>query len=249
VDTTGGVNRQTSRRRTLVGATGGDRVSGTVPSFGRIVADRRPALLPTALLLTALLLTGDRPTAEVLVQATLADSSRRWARLARGGDPGTAVLGMLATRAGRRRTRLLRDEQVIESAPAPGDAAAGTGFARVLRDLPPRTRAVVVLRRFEGLSAVTTAHLLDCPPATVDAEATRGLAVLRAALPAGCGPGRWRRRPAWPRSRCLSPGRSPTPRRPPRPQLRHPRRPPARPRPPRPRRPRSSWGPPALAGR
>lgn len=70
-------------------------MSGDVPSFGRIVADRRPALLPTALLLT-----GDRATAEVLVQETLADSSRRWARLARGGDPGTAVLGMLATRAG-----------------------------------------------------------------------------------------------------------------------------------------------------
>ncbi|SDX84924.1 DNA-directed RNA polymerase specialized sigma subunit, sigma24 family [Modestobacter sp. DSM 44400] len=149
------------------------------PFSDRFVAERRPALLPTALLLT-----GDRTTAEVLVQATLAEGSRRWARLFHDGNPDTAVLGLLVRRATRRRGRLLRGEQVIESAPAPGDVP-GTGFARSLRDLPPRIRAAVVLRRYEGLATATAAQLLDCPPATVDAETTRGLAVLRDALPAG----------------------------------------------------------------
>jgi DNA-directed RNA polymerase specialized sigma24 family protein len=149
-------------------------------SFRRFLADRRPALLRTALLLT-----GDRTTAESLVQAVLARASRRWRRLVHDGDPSATVLGSLAATATRRRTSLLRAEQVIECAAEPGAPVGNDGFARALRELPPRTRAVVVLRYAEGLSAAATAKLLSCPLGTVTTETVRGLDRLRRALPPG----------------------------------------------------------------
>jgi hypothetical protein len=58
--------------------------------------------------------------------------------------------------------------------------------ARVLRELPPRTRAVTVLRWHEGLSDAEAARLLGRPVPAVAADAADGLTRLAAALP---GPG------------------------------------------------------------
>ncbi|BAL85415.1 putative RNA polymerase ECF-subfamily sigma factor [Actinoplanes missouriensis 431] len=48
-----------------------------------------------------------------------------------------------------------------------------------LRQLPPRQRAVLVLRFLEGLSVEQTAAALSCPQGTVKVYTARGLATLR----------------------------------------------------------------------
>jgi RNA polymerase sigma factor (sigma-70 family) len=50
---------------------------------------------------------------------------------------------------------------------------------RLIRALPDRQRAVLVLRYYEDLDDVTIAQILDCSPVTVRTHAMRALAHLR----------------------------------------------------------------------
>jgi DNA-directed RNA polymerase specialized sigma24 family protein len=140
--------------------------------FARFVVDRRPALLATALLLT-----GDRTPAEELVQRALG-------RARGSATPDDAALRALVRGATSRWTRLTRSEQVIEAMPDPA-AATAPGLGAALRELPPRTRAVVVLRWHAHLPDARIAELLGCPVETVAAEAATGLATLAPALAPG----------------------------------------------------------------
>jgi RNA polymerase sigma factor (sigma-70 family) len=56
---------------------------------------------------------------------------------------------------------------------------------RALALLPPRQRAVLVLRYLEDLPDATIAALLGCSPGTVRSQAARGLAALWPLLMAG----------------------------------------------------------------
>ena len=51
-----------------------------------------------------------------------------------------------------------------------------------LSELPPRARAVVVLRFWDDLSIDQTAEALGCSAGTVKAQSSRALAVLRERL-------------------------------------------------------------------
>lgn len=143
------------------------------------------------LLRTAHLLCGDRDEAEDLVQTTLVKVVRSWRRVQRADEPyayARAVLANTAASRWRRRKRLaelLPDRPVPQAAP---DPAAGVvlrdALWRALQDLPPRTRAVLVLRYFEDLTEAQTATVLGCSPGTVKSQASRGLARLRECLDA-----------------------------------------------------------------
>jgi RNA polymerase sigma-70 factor (sigma-E family) len=151
-------------------------------SFERFVTARSDDLMRVAGLLTR-----DRGHAEDLVQTALVKAYRRWHRI-EGDDPYAYVRRILVTSAAS--WRRLRATQEIVSLPAHDIAGpdATDGYAEqeqmtaALATLPPRMRAVLVLRYAEDLSEAATAAALGCSVHTVKSQTTRGLARLRALL-------------------------------------------------------------------
>lgn len=151
--------------------------------FRDFVAARSAALMRTAYLLQ-----GDRASAEDLLQSALAKAYRHWSRLRRDGDPVAYVRAIMVNerRSWWRRTacREVLGGEVPER-PAPDEA---TGIAerdavwRAVLALPPRTRAVLVLRYWEDLSEAQTADVLGCSVGTVKSQASRGLRRLQKAI-------------------------------------------------------------------
>jgi RNA polymerase sigma-70 factor (sigma-E family) len=139
------------------------------------------------LLRTAVLLTHDRGHAEDLLQTALVKAYRRWGRIERD-DPYPYVRRVLVTTAASWRRR--RSTQEIVSLPSydptgpdPTDGVADRErMAAALGTLPPRMRAVLVLRYAEDLSEVATSELLGCSVNTVKSQTVRGLARLRTVL-------------------------------------------------------------------
>jgi RNA polymerase sigma-70 factor (sigma-E family) len=151
-------------------------------AFESFVAARSDDLLRTAVLLTR-----DRGHAEDLVQTALVKAYRRWERI-EGADPYAYVRRVLVTSAAS--WRRLRVTQEIVSLPThdpagPDDADAFAERDRMsaaLATLPPRMRAVLVLRYAEDLSEASTAEVLGCSVHTVKSQTVRGLARLRTVL-------------------------------------------------------------------
>jgi RNA polymerase sigma-70 factor (sigma-E family) len=156
--------------------------------FEEFVATRSDDLLRTAVLLTR-----DRGHAEDLLQTALVKAYRRWNRIS-GEDPYPYVRKILVSCAAS--WRRLRTTQEIVSLPAhdpPGpDVNEGLAdreqMADALATLPPRMRAVLVLRYGEDLSEAATAEALGCSVSTVKSQTARGLARLRALLGAAVTP-------------------------------------------------------------
>jgi RNA polymerase sigma-70 factor (sigma-E family) len=152
-------------------------------AFEAFVAARSDDLLRVGYLLTA-----DRGHAEDLLQTALLKAYRHWGRIA-GEDPYPYVRKVLVTSAANWRRR--RSTQEIVSLPAHDSpepdqtnaVAERDAMAAALATLPPRMRAVLVLRYGEDLSEAATATALGCSVNTVKSQTTRGLARLRDALP------------------------------------------------------------------
>jgi RNA polymerase sigma-70 factor (sigma-E family) len=144
-----------------------------------VVAQRR------SLLRTAYLLTGDHGHAEDLVQTALLKTYRHWGRVSGRGDPTAYVRRVVVTTHVSWVRRLAGTEQVIESVPDRADALPpdrDEELLRALRTLPPRMRAVVVLRFYEDRSEAQTAQLLGCSVGTVKTQTSRAMTRLRAQL-------------------------------------------------------------------
>jgi RNA polymerase sigma-70 factor (sigma-E family) len=139
----------------------------------------------TALTRTAYLLTGDHGRAEDLVQTTLEKMHRHWRRIERKDAPDAYARRVMTNLAiSQSRRRRFRETPITH---APEIAAGDATDAVVVRDevwrallrLPPRMRAVLVLRFFEDLSEAEAARVLNCSEGTVKSQSSRGLARLR----------------------------------------------------------------------
>ena len=152
-------------------------------SFEEFVAGSSARLFTMALLLTG----RHRAEAEDLLQDVLERAYRRWGRIIRKGGPEPYVRQMLVNGAADRwrRLRQLREEPLV-----PGSAGAAAGdqageiadrdlLLRALAELPPRQRAVLVLRYFEDLSEAQAAAVMGCSVGAVKSQASRALARLR----------------------------------------------------------------------
>jgi RNA polymerase sigma-70 factor (sigma-E family) len=135
----------------------------------------------------ALLLTGHQADAQDLLQVVLERAYRRRSALARDVDPEPYVRKAMVN-AAIDRQRLLgrRSEHPLEEAGSRAELRDPIGqvadrdlVLRLLAQLPPRQRTVVVLRFWEDLPEAEVARTLGCSLGTVKAHSSRGLARLR----------------------------------------------------------------------
>ncbi|MCP2166945.1 SigE family RNA polymerase sigma factor [Goodfellowiella coeruleoviolacea] len=152
--------------------------------FTDFVTHRSPVLLRTAYLLCG----GDRGAAEDLLQDVLERMFSRWHRI--NGDPeayARAALANAAANRWRRRSRRVPETSLTDGVQPPvGGHEQGVvdrdQVVRALAALPPRMRAVLVLRFFNDLTEAQTATALRCGVGTVKSQTSRGLARLRETL-------------------------------------------------------------------
>jgi RNA polymerase sigma-70 factor (sigma-E family) len=149
--------------------------------FRAFVAARSPSLLWFAHVLT-----GDRHTAEDVVQIALAKTALGWSRVRRKENPeGYVRRAIVNTHLNAMRRKPWR-EQPREF--MPDDALARRAEEELddrdamwaaLAGLPPKQRAVLVLRYYEDLSEADIADVLGCSRGTVKSQAAKGLLHLR----------------------------------------------------------------------
>ena len=147
--------------------------------FRQFMVSRWPGLVRLAYGLT-----GDWGLAEDLAQTALARACVAWWRVRRADDPDAYVRRILINASNRRfRTGRPREEaRGLPDAPLPDPTAVAdqrTDLVAALRALPPRQRAVIVLRYWGDLSDAQVAALLGCSEGTVRSQAWRALAKLR----------------------------------------------------------------------
>jgi RNA polymerase sigma-70 factor (sigma-E family) len=137
------------------------------------------------LMRTAVLLTGSREAGQDLLQTALERLIRHWRRL--DGDPEAYLrrtLYNLAADGFRRQGRLQRKLLLLKAGTQPpADPTAAVdlrdALVRIMLQLPPRQRAVLVLKYWEQLTEAETAAVLGWPEGTVKSAASRGLRRLR----------------------------------------------------------------------
>lgn len=149
-------------------------------AFERWVASSAPALHRSAYLLT-----GDWATAQDLVQHACVETWAKWSSVQTPDAFARVVMARAASKWWRRRWR---SDAVLDETPeqagtadAYGDVDRSDAVVRALQTLPPRSRAVLVLRFFDDLSEAETAAALGWPLGTVKSTTSRALAALRGA--------------------------------------------------------------------
>ncbi|MGC5409999.1 SigE family RNA polymerase sigma factor [Streptomyces sp. DT225] len=131
---------------------------------------------------TAYLLCGDADAARDLTQTTLAKLFQHWHRAGAADHPDAYARTVLTRTYIAERRRRLRDllahTPIAAPAPVVGPELTVTLLA-ALAELPPRARAMVVLRYYEDLSEAQTAEVLGVSVGTVKSAVSRALGKLR----------------------------------------------------------------------
>ena len=148
------------------------------------VADRRAALFRFAVVLT-----GDPVLADEIVSDALAKAFEQWARVSAADNVHAYVRRMLVNEFlgwRRRSARTTVRPDVGDLVPPTADHADAHAdqqqLVQELRLLPPKQRAAIVLRFYEGLSYREIAQLLGSGENAVRSNVFRALATLRIQL-------------------------------------------------------------------
>jgi RNA polymerase sigma-70 factor (sigma-E family) len=140
-----------------------------------------------ALLRTAYLLTGDAHLAEDLVQTALFKTAKSWRRIR--GNPEAYCRRILHNEnvSRWRRARHVEESALDETLRTPVAAEPDTDLSvtleQALAHLTERQRSLLVLRFYEDLTEVQTAHVLGISPGTVKSSTRQALARLRQIAP------------------------------------------------------------------
>lgn len=150
-----------------------------VAALEQFLAERGEPLLHTAILLA-----GSRAGGEDLLQGALERLVHRWKKIE--GNPegyvrttlyNLAVDGWRREKNWRARLGLIATHDAVpDEATAVDDRDA---IIRLLNQLPPRQRTVIVLRYWEDLTEAETAKAMGCRVGTVKATTSRALQRLR----------------------------------------------------------------------
>jgi RNA polymerase sigma-70 factor (sigma-E family) len=156
--------------------------------FAAYLAARQASLLRTAYLLT-----GNRQDAEDLTQTAFAKLYLAWDKVRDQGSMDGYVRRILVNehnslwrRAWKRRehpqdhTLLARGAGAVQDE---YDEGRGSALWDLVRTLPRKARAVVVLRYYEEMSEAETAEVLGISVGTVKSQTSRALATLRERTP------------------------------------------------------------------
>jgi RNA polymerase sigma-70 factor (sigma-E family) len=147
------------------------------------------------LLRTAVLLAGSKEAGEDLLQAALERLLKHW-RSIHGSPEGylrrtlynLAADGWRRDSAWRRQLRLLRHGTDTVVADPAVTVDLRDALVRLLMQLPPRQRAVIVARYWEELSEAETAAVLGCSAGTVKSQTWRAVRRLRELIEPASGP-------------------------------------------------------------
>jgi RNA polymerase sigma-70 factor (sigma-E family) len=143
---------------------------------------------------SAYLFCGDWHLAEDLMQSTLIKIYRSWSRVEKDESLGNySRTVLLRTWLDEKRRPWRRSEQSEAIVPERLDEARGPADSperlwardlvhKGLLRLPPRQRAVLVLRYFDDLSVAETADVMGCSEGTVKSQTARGLDALRSSI-------------------------------------------------------------------
>ena len=157
--------------------------------FASYLAARQAAMLRTAYLLV-----GDSATAEDVVQTAFAKLYLAWDKVRDRGAMDAYVRRIVVNECHslRRRPwhrREITTDTLPETAAPEADATDAAEVWRWVATLPPRQRAVIVLRYYEQLSEAEIAAALGISEGTVKSQASRALAGLRTRVPDSLVPG------------------------------------------------------------
>jgi RNA polymerase sigma-70 factor (sigma-E family) len=140
----------------------------------------------------AFLMTGDWHLADDLCQDVFVQMYSRWSKIARGGNVDAYANRVLAGKYVDSTRRPWRREKSTDTPPDQVDASASSGFdgvdqsdsplTRALATLPPKQRAVVVLRFVDDLTVDEIARETGIASGTVKSRLSRGIDALRLAL-------------------------------------------------------------------
>lgn len=134
---------------------------------------------------TAYLLCGDADAARDLTQTTLAKLFQHWRKVSAADHPHAYAKTVLTRTFLSERRRGLRDllaHRRVDPPPPPAHTELRVTLLAALDELPPRARAMVVLRYWEDQSVASVARLMRCSEGTVKSQCSRALARLRASL-------------------------------------------------------------------
>ena len=168
------------------------RTAAKDAEFTDYLAARQPSLLRTAYLLT-----GDRHQAEDVLQTSLAKLYLAWDKVRDRSSVDAYVRRIMVNENNSLwRRGWKKREYATEVMPEPTphvdeyDEGRSAALWDVVRSLPPKARAVVVLRYYEQLSEAETADALGISVGTVKSQCSRAIAALRERVPAELHPGR-----------------------------------------------------------